>query len=71
MIWQGVALRGLALLTELGLVIFFSIGIGIWIGSRIDRFFNTRGIFTVVFLFFGLIAAFLSAWRLIQKDKMV
>jgi len=63
-------LNYLTLLTELGLVIFFCIFISVIIGRSIDAFLNTTGIFTVVFLIIGLIAAYLGVSSLLKSRKV-
>ena len=44
-----------------GICIFF----GIWGGLKLDEFFNTSIIFTLIGLFLGLIIAFLGAYHMV------
>lgn len=57
----------LQLVSELGLTIAASVIIAVLIGAYLDRKFAQSGVFTVIFLIFGLSGGFLGAWRLIKK----
>lgn len=60
-------LANLQLVTELGLTIAFPIIIAVLAGAYLDRRWGQSGIFTFVFLIFGLGGGFLGAYRLIKK----
>lgn len=60
----------LALITQLGLVIVISILIGLFVGIFVDEKLGLNGVFTVIFLIFGVIGGFMAAYRLIKDlDK--
>jgi ATP synthase protein I len=60
----------LALITQLGLVIVISILIGLFVGAFLDRKTGLRGVFTIIFVVFGVIGGFMAAYRLIKDlDK--
>lgn len=60
-------LSNLQLVTELGLTIATPIIIAVLIGVYLDKRFAKHGIFTFIFLLFGLSGGFLGAYRLIKK----
>ena len=60
-------LTNLQLVTELGLTIASPIIIAVLIGAYLDKRFGQSGIFTFVFLIFGLSGGFLGAYRLIKR----
>lgn len=60
-------LEYLSLLTQLGLVMVISILLGLFTGLFIDRKFNLEGIFTIIFLIFGVIGGFMAAYKLIAN----
>ena len=57
----------LGLITQIGLVIATSIFIGLFVGMFIDNRFNLKGLFTIVFLIFGVIGGFMAAYELIKS----
>ena len=57
------------LVIQLGLVIVVCILVGLGIGIFLDKFFNTRGIFLVIFLIMGIIAGFMSAYKDIMRSQ--
>ncbi len=60
-------LTNLQLVTELGLAIAIPIIIAVLIGAYLDNRFGGSGIWTFVFLVFGLGGGFLGAYRLVKK----
>lgn len=60
-------LSNLQLVSELGLTIACPVIIAVLIGAYLDRRFSQSGIFTFIFLIFGLSGGFLGAYRLIKK----
>ena len=61
-------LGNLQLVTELGLTIASPIIIAVLVGAYLDKRFGHSGIFTLIFLIFGLSGGFLGAYRLIKKS---
>ncbi len=57
----------LGLITQIGLTIIFSILAGLFIGLALDRFFNTKGIFLILFLLMGIAGGFYNAYKQILK----
>jgi len=57
------------LVMQLGLVISACILVGLLIGVFLDKIFKTNGIFLVVFLIFGIVAGFKSAYQDIMRSS--
>jgi len=57
----------IGLITELGLSVVISILIGLFAGLWLDRRFGFNGIFTIILLICGVIAGFISAYKLIKE----
>lgn len=57
-----------SLVTQIGLTIIFSILAGLFIGIFLDRVCNTKGIFLIMFLIFGIIGGFRSAYKQILRN---
>ena len=57
----------LSLVTQIGITIIANIATTLFIGVFLDRFFNTRFIFLIVFVFFGILSALLSVYKIVQK----
>jgi ATP synthase protein I len=51
-----------------GLMFPVSIAVGLVIGYLLDRLFNIFPILTVIFLFYGIAAAFINLFKLAKKD---
>ena len=62
--WRQI-MRGLSLLTEVGLVIIISAGIGFGAGYLIDYFFNFNLFFKLSGLMIGLAAGFYTVYKLL------
>ena len=58
----------LGLIFQLGLAFFISVAIGLAAGIFFDKKLNSSPLFTVIFLIFGVIGGFMSAYRLIKED---
>ncbi|MFP4661383.1 MAG: AtpZ/AtpI family protein [Halanaerobiales bacterium] len=56
----------IGLLTQLGILMIVSIGIGYWFGSLIDNFIGESIIFRLVGILLGVISGFYSNYRLIK-----
>lgn len=61
----------LGLVTQLGLVIASSIFIGLAIGLFIDKKLHINGIFSIIFLLFGVMGGFIAAYELIKTKEKV
>ncbi|PUU91743.1 MAG: hypothetical protein CI948_1034, partial [Halanaerobium sp.] len=60
--WRQI-MRGLSLLTEVGLIIVSAAGIGFGFGYLIDNFFNLNLFFKLSGLIIGLAAGFYSVYK--------
>jgi F0F1-type ATP synthase assembly protein I len=54
-------------LLSLGIMFPVCIGIGYGMGYLLDGWFGTRSVFKVVFLLFGIAAAFINLFRTVNK----
>ena len=61
--------RSLSLVFQLGMVLLCTIGIGFFVGMKLDDWADTSGIFLVLGIIFGIIAGFWEAYLLITKAK--
>lgn len=59
----------LGLITQLGIVIFVSLFIGLLVGMFLDRIFGLKGLFTIACLIFGVIGGFKAAYELIKFNE--
>ena len=55
--------------SSLGLEMGISVAIGIAIGYFLDRYFKTSPYLTIIFMIFGIVAAFKSIYELIKKTE--
>ena len=62
-------IRTLGLVSTVGMAMALSIALGAGIGYYLDGFFGTRPWLTLVFLGFGIVAAFRSLYILYKKVK--
>lgn len=62
----------MAMASSMGISIVLAIGIGVWFGLMLDRWFGTKPWFFFIFLFIGIAAGFkniyIIAGREIHKD---
>jgi len=63
----GELARYLGLVTQVGLTMLVSIGVGFGIGWFLDHKLATGGLFLVIFILLGIGAGFWSVYRLIMK----
>jgi len=65
--------RSLAMVSSMGISVVMAIGIGVWFGLTLDRWFDTKPWFFYIFLFIGIAAGFKNiyviAGREIHKDN--
>lgn len=62
------ALENLALISQIGISMIVSIGIGLYIGKWLDDRLGTGPIFLFIFIITGVISGFLSLFKITQKD---
>lgn len=62
-------LKDLADLMAVGMMFPVSIGLGLLIGSAIDAWLETKPAFTLIFVFFGIAAAFLNLIRTVSRQR--
>jgi F0F1-type ATP synthase assembly protein I len=62
-------IRTLGLVSTVGMAMALSIALGAGIGYYLDEFFGTRPWLSLVFLGFGIAAAFRSLYVLYKKAK--
>jgi ATP synthase protein I len=62
-------IRTLSLVSTVGMAMALSIALGAGIGYYLDKFFGTGPWLTLVFLGFGIAAAFRSLYILYKKAK--
>lgn len=61
------ALSYLLLVTQLGIIMVVSIGVGLALGYWLDKVFKTRGILTAVFIIFGVGAGFMNLYKMLMR----
>lgn len=63
--------RTLGILSTAGMAMAFSIGIGVLVGYYLDKKFNSEPWFFIIFLIFGIIAAFRNLYYMYKKAKEI
>lgn len=61
-------LKTLAVVSSMGISVVLAIGIGIFIGLKLDKWLGTKHVFFFIFLFIGIIAAFRNIYIIIGKE---
>lgn len=61
--------RTLGFLSTIGMTMAFSIGLGALIGYYLDKKFASEPWFIIIFLIFGIIAAFKNLHMMYKKTK--
>ena len=61
-------IRGLSILTSLGVTMATCILIGLWIGKVLDNAMGTSPWMLLIFLIFGIMAAIKSMFGIIMKE---
>ena len=59
--------KGLAMLTQIGITVVVCIAIGFFLGRFLDDFFNTSPWLLLVFILFGIGAAFKAVYDIASK----
>lgn len=60
-------MKNIVLITQVGLSIVSSILLGLWIGTKLDKWLGTKYIFSIIMIFLGIASGFLQAYKLINK----
>jgi len=63
--------RSLSLIFQLGLIVVVSVGLCLYIGLKLDGWFQTRGLFTVLGILLGIASGFWESYLLITRSKCV
>ena len=61
-------IRGLSILTSLGVTMVTCILIGLWIGKVLDGVLGTSPWLLLIFLIFGILAAIKSMFNIVMKE---
>ncbi len=64
---NGGFFKGIAMLASMGIAMVVSTFIGLLIGIYLDKFFDTKPWFTIIFLFFGIAAGFRNIYLMTKK----
>jgi ATP synthase protein I len=64
-------IKALGLVSTVGMAMALSIALGAGIGYYLDAFFGTRPWLSLVFLGFGIAAAFRSLYMIYKKAKIL
>jgi len=60
-------LKGIYELASIGITLVAATFIGLLMGIYIDDYFNTKPVFMILFLIFGIIAGFQNVYYMIKK----
>ncbi|MCQ2978552.1 MAG: AtpZ/AtpI family protein [Clostridia bacterium] len=59
--------KGLSLISYLGVMMLVTVVTGVFIGVLLDKIVGTKFIFTLIFSFFGILAAFRNMYYQVMK----
>lgn len=59
----------LALITQVGINSITPVVLGLFMGSKIDKWLKTRGVFSLIFLVLGAMTAVYNIYKLVDFDK--
>ncbi len=62
------ALENLVLISQIGISMVVPIGMGLYIGKWLDDRLGTGPIFLFIFIIIGVVSAFMSLFKITQKD---
>ena len=65
---SGEALRAAGALSTVGLAFVLALGMGFWIGDRLDAWLGTTPWLTLVGFFLGLAAGILNVYRIVSQS---
>lgn len=60
-------MKNIVLITQVGLSVISSILLGLWIGIKLDKWLDTKYIFSIMMILLGIASGFLQAYKLINK----
>ncbi|MRR33428.1 AtpZ/AtpI family protein [bacterium] len=61
-------LKTLGVVSSMGISVVLAIGMGIFIGLKLDEWVGTKHVFFFIFLFIGIIAAFRNIYIIIGRE---
>lgn len=61
--------NALGLISYLGVMMLVTVSVGVFIGIYLDKWLSTGFVFTLVFSFFGILAAFRNMYLQVMKKK--
>ncbi len=59
----------LALITQVGINSITPIVLGLFVGSKIDKWLKTRGVFSITFLVLGAMTSIYNIYKLVDFNK--
>jgi F0F1-type ATP synthase assembly protein I len=62
-------MKGIALITQIGITIISTILIALFVGKKLDEWLGTGLIFTLIFLLLGVVTSFMTILRLGLKEE--
>lgn len=63
------ALKGLALISQLGISMITPILLGLFIGQFLDKKLGTTGVFAIIFMLLGVGGGFMSLFKITSTKK--
>ena len=60
-------LKNLALVSQIGFTIITPILLGVYIGTKLDKWLKPSAVFLTIFIVMGVISGFLNAYKIIAK----
>lgn len=61
-------LKTLGVVSSMGISVVLAIGMGVFIGLKLDQWIGTKHVFFFIFLFIGIIAAFRNIYVIIGRE---
>lgn len=61
-------IKTLGVVSSMGISVVLAIGMGVFIGLKLDEWLGTRNVFFFIFLFIGIIAAFRNIYVIIGRE---
>lgn len=62
-------LENVVLVTQVGITMAAPVIIGLYIGKKLDEYFNKSPLFLLIFIVIGIIASFTNLFKLIEKSS--
>lgn len=59
--------KGLSLISYLGVMMLVTVAVGVFIGILLDKLIKTKFVFTLIFSFIGILAAFRNMYYQVMK----